>query len=477
MVTFDPVELMVMLPIPYLLLALVLLATGLLLMEVTRRDLSLTYPMLLVVSIVGSGLMPLGYSLVDEVLAGFVLLGGIGALLRRPRSQAAALDDRLDRVHLVLFLVMVAYFEFQAVRGLIVLESLRKLRWVAFFALVGLIPIVLRVAAVSRPSSRDIAKMVTASGLAYFSLYMLVGLGAELLDASRWSLQSTWWVPTAYASLPVLIAMPVVIYGFRQGRGWLRTAGWALLALMIASAFYYDSRIATLSLLGFLAVGYRSFGSRGIAAAGVLIALALVFIAPFVDPQTRLADTLQEAGELVKTVVTFVDPPDQYVPHRDMERYIHVQVAFASLEKDWRTALVGFGYRVHGRVISPELRAAYERYGALDMAARIREDESTEGFTALVVDTGLIGLGLFVANHLLVAWRVILQRHSPYRLPALLAVGLVFLWQFAISILDATLLFLLLMPWGPLRLLTEGKEGAPAWTPSQATAGLDGAGV
>lgn len=417
------------------------------------------YPILLTAAIIGSGMMPLGYAVVDEVLAGVVVLGALWAL-RGGRGEVSEWDaGRLPRLHLVVFLIMVAYFELQAIRGMIVLESLRKVRWVLFFPLMGLIPIVLRLSPHTRWTAEALARPVLWSALAYTALSLLVAVIWEALGGSRWSLQGTWWVPTAYAALPVVAAMPYVMYGLNQGRR-LRRAGWAVLAILIVSAFYFDSRLATLAILAFLAAGFSTYRLRGLVIAAGLMAAALLFIAPFVAPGRRLADTMQEAGELVKSFVTIFNPPERFIPHHDMERYIHLQVAGAALRKDWRSMVFGYGFRVHGRVISPELKILYERYGAPEIAARIRDDESTVGFTALTVDTGLLGFGLFMAAHVLVAARVWAGGNRRYRLPTLLAVVLLFFWQFAVNTLDAVLVYMLLMPGGPLQLLAE--SGAPA---------------
>ncbi|HEU5299391.1 MAG TPA: hypothetical protein VFW08_07845 [bacterium] len=418
------------------------------------------YPILLAAAIIGSGMMPLGYSIVDEVFAGFIVLGALWAL-RGARDEAAGVEGGgLARLHLIVFLLMVGYFELQAIRGMIVLDSLRKVRWVLFFPLVALIPLALRRLPRTHVTASTLASTILWSSLIYSVLSLLMAVIWEGLGGSRWSLQGTWWVPTAYAALPIVIAMPYVTYGLNQG-GRLRLWAWAVLAILIVSAFYFDSRIATLSILAFLVAGFSTYRWRGIAVVAGLMVMAMMLIAPFLPPGRRLTDAVRkEAGELVKTFVPFIKPPEQFVLKRDMERYIHVQVASAALRKDWRSAVFGYGYRTHGRVISPELKVLYERYGAPEIAARIREDESTIGFTALVVDTGLLGLGLFAAAHGLAAARVWAGGNRRYRLPALLAVVLLFFWQFAVNTLDAVLVYMLLMPGGPLQLLAE--SGVPA---------------
>jgi hypothetical protein len=420
----------------------------------------LAYPLLVTFAIGGSGMMPLGYAIVDEVLCGLVVLSVLWALRRRAATSAGRWDG-LDRLQLLVFLLMTAYFEFQAVRGMLVLDSLRKVRWVAFFPLVALIPIILRRSPDSQMPASRLAPYILTSTAAYTALWLLVGAAWELTGGSRWTPQGIWWVPTAYAALPVIIAMPYVTYALSEG-GRLRALGWGVVALLVTAAFYYDSRIATLSILLFLTAGFATYRWRGIVIIAGLMIVAMMLIAPGLPPGRRFFDAVRkEAGELVKTFVTFVRPPEQFVLKRDMERYIHVQAGREALRKDWWSAVFGYGYRTHGRVLGPQLKALYERYGAPEIAARIGDDESTIGFAALIVDTGVLGWGLFAVAHLLVALRILAGRAARrYRLPALLAVGLLFFWQFAVNTLDAVLVFLLLMPGGPLQLLTEDPECA-----------------
>lgn len=100
----------------------------------------------------------------------------------------------------------------------------------------------------------------------------------------------------------------------------------------------------------------------------------------------------------------------------------------------------------------------YAEYGLPDIAAKIKVDTVTEAFTALVVDTGLVGLLLLVANFGLVALQVLRNKADRYRYVLLTSVLVLFLWMFVINLLDITLFYLAVMPSGLLLLMARPSE-------------------
>jgi len=153
--------------------------------------------------------------------------------------------------------------------------------------------------------------------------------------------------------------------------------------------------------------------------------------------------------------------PDSVGPGRDIDRWLHIQVAFTAVNENWITLLFGHGYRSSGMVISTHL---YELYRVFlpDKAMYVRDDESTEAFTAFLVETGLIGYMLLLLNFICVGLQIFREKNNPYRFVLLGSLCLLFLWMVVINILDITLFFMAIMPSGLLVLLARKMgEGAP----------------
>jgi O-antigen ligase len=79
-----------------------------------------------------------------------------------------------------------------------------------------------------------------------------------------------------------------------------------------------------------------------------------------------------------------------------------------------------------------------------------------EGFTALVVDSGGIGLVLLLANLVMVGRSIVRERDNPNRGLLLFSLFCIFMWLFVISLSDNTLFYLAIIPQGILVQLSKG---------------------
>ena len=76
------------------------------------------------------------------------------------------------------------------------------------------------------------------------------------------------------------------------------------------------------------------------------------------------------------------------------------------------------------------------------------EDVSTEAITNLLVDTGMVGLLLLLINFVLVALQIFRFKGNPNRNVLVLSLFIMFGWLFVINIVDVTLFYLMIMPYG-----------------------------
>lgn len=408
---------------------------------------------LLAISILSAGVMLDGLSIADEILLACWLLGAIAAHPRIQFSRVKSKPGRFEQVHKLLFGLFLLYMIFQACRGVAEFGEARKLRWVVFYIMIwASMWLVSKRAPLTKS---EIYSTILWSSFAYFSIYVASGLYAEKFRGiSRWMAQQTEWGSTAYSVFPCLLAIPVAFSAALSERKKLRSLGWfTLLSIMIA-AFYYDSRTVQLTILIFFCVTALFGGIRFIIKTAVAYSAILAFFLVFVWPQSRdlsfFVDDIVHSGSAVFSGAGTRSG-------RDMDRWIHMQVAFTSISDRWDTLLLGTGLRTSGSVISLNLYNLYQEYLPGE-AAGVTADASTEGFTAFVVETGVIGLLLLWANILLVVWQISYRAKGKDRWDLIASVVLAFCWMFLINMLDIVLFYLLFMPRGPILMLAAGDE-------------------
>lgn len=431
--------------------------------------------LLIWVSVVASGMMPRGYTIVDELLTAALVIGALIHLALRGEPRTSRPVDWLCRFHQLGFGALMAYLVVQSARGVLVLHSPQKVRWIVFYAMLGVLALILKNRRFIVPSRREAALAVTVSTAVYLTLFLLAGVVAELVGLTtwfefgegRWAIQTTWWGSTAYAILPVGIAMPAVVACLRdESKPW-RRAGWTTLLLAVATALYYDSRIGVLAILTCLLVALPVLGVRRVLGVAFGATAVLWLFLAFLWSGRR--DIAFVAADLFGSGTAVWRRDAEPGAARDVDRWIHMQVAFSSIDGDWKTRWFGHGFRTSGRVISSSVLALYQQYMP-ERAERVREDESTEAFTALVVDTGLIGLLLLVLNFVLVAAQVLRAKACAERYVVMTSLVFLFLWLFVINLLDVTLYYLALMPSGLLLLLARATDRAGPPAPARLAA-------
>ena len=126
------------------------------------------------------------------------------------------------------------------------------------------------------------------------------------------------------------------------------------------------------------------------------------------------------------------------------------------------TSLFGFGYRMSGAVIAPQLAEVASVLSPAYLERVLRKDwdnVAVEGMAALILDTGLLGLLLVVLLPLVLVHRV-WHSGAENRLVLIGATLFCFLWLFVIDIRDSVLFFVLLMPNGLISSLALSR-GSP----------------
>ena len=144
---------------------------------------------------------------------------------------------------------------------------------------------------------------------------------------------------------------------------------------------------------------------------------------------------------------------------RDLPRQKHTMAAFLRITDNVVTFFVGDGIYSHKRTIIPYMEKAYENVPGVIITIKsqeLRDDDfvRTTAFSALLIDTGVIGMLSLILIFIFTAYKVISQK-GPYRAVLLTTLLLTFAWQFGINMTGLVLFYLLFMPCGIVEQLSK----------------------
>lgn len=424
---------------------LLVLAVGVCLALGVASKPQLLWPALIVVNLVGLGPKLLGYVLIDEILSAFIVAGAVArvAVRRSPQRRIRRLPGR-ERV----FLIWLAYMILQSGVGAVINDDSRIMRWVLFYGLLGALTLLLhhRGAEHPFPSARSVALITTVTAILYCIAYLAQGVAVEAIygPAERFSDQDYLWAGSSAAVLPSVVFLPGAIYLLRSSALLVRAAAWFCVGLLVAVAVYYDSRAAWFTLLAMFAVSWRRVGlPRFAVASAVIVTVAYVSAGRDVNALSHRYD------DLVQTATVWAPRESD-----TRSRLLQVRAGVDAALSDWRVFVFGAGVYSHRSLIVPHVRSLLTEFPQwADFTSIVMGSDGpveivrTVGFSALLIDTGIIGFGLFsviFAGTLRAVWRV----GTVMRTTLLTAIGLMLLWIFATNVLDAIMLFLFVMPGG-----------------------------
>jgi hypothetical protein len=415
------------------------------------------WPALIVSAIVGVGPRVKGYPLLDEVLIFAALGGALLHLVLRPQVSGPIVVKSTDRF---LFMAWIVYMIAQSIVGIFATDDPRVMRWVLLYAGLGLLFLVVnfRRQFFPFPSVATVCALIMWSTVVSYVAYLGQGMYSDytLGQYGRFLSQDMVWVGSAVAVFPTIIAIPAALLALREGTIRASVLAWITIVLSIAVAFFFQSRISWFVMAAFAPVAWRVVAPRQVAAAAVLV---VVMFAVFVP------NPLKNAGgftmELVQTSQALWAPSNS-----DVGRTLQLKAGVLTILRDPQTFFFGTGVYGHRFAIIPTIVGLFDEFlPAQDFAiAGARNDTGlglqifrTTGFTALLIDTGVIGISLFTALFVLCAWRVLSSRSAAkyvLTIPLLVA----FFWLLSNNILDVMLMYLMLMPGGLLHRLAEQTE-------------------
>lgn len=391
--------------------------------------------------------MVLENTYLDEFFAGCLLFGIFLAIMVGPDTSRKIPSTTLSRLSELVFILMVVYMLVECLRGLLVLGGLQKTRWIIFYLMIGALSFVLSFNNFPVPSGRKIALIVTGSTLCYLGIYVGHGLISEIIfGVKRYDLQLVYWGTSAYALFPIAVGVPSALLLLKDKNPLFRSIGYGTLFIAIFAAFYYDSRVCLLAIPVFLIALIPSYSFRKLFSFFLVFIFVVIIGASFFLP-SYYRDSANWKRDFWGFTDTINNPRKSNV---DIDRLFMLQSAFQSIGENWKTCLFGYGFRSYGFIIAPKMRELYAQNNNPEMARKVKEDVGAETFTALVVDTGIVGLFLLVINFLLIGLRILFQKGNPNRLILMSSLLIIFFWSSVIYYLDIILFYFAIMPSGLL---------------------------
>lgn len=406
------------------------------------------WPMLIVAGIVGCGPRIGGYFFLDEIISSAVVLG---ALLRLAgaRTKRTGNYSHAKNVHCTWFYVWIVFMIMESIFGVIYNEDLRIIRWILFYTMLGVIAWIInnRDYEFPFPSFEAVSVTIVSTTLLLYVAYLAQGMYFESILGlhGRFLSQDMVWAGSAYAVYPTLLAAPAALLLTNNYSRRIRALAWAAIAMIMVIALYYDSRISWLVIIGTFFAGLHRLKLRNMV---LVVSIFLVSFALYMpDP---LKNVVGFGQGILESVQALWNPSES-----DVTRNLQLQVGFLRIADNPKTFLIGDGVYSHRFTAIPHMDALYSEYlqytgfsipGSRD-DSRGMDIFRTVGFTAMLIDTGVIGMFLFILNWLFVGKKVLKSAVSNKAL-FLAIITMSFMWLLSNNITDITLFYLLIMPKG-----------------------------
>lgn len=444
-------------------------------LSVMLRPKSFWY-LILIGSIVGQGPRFLAYHVFDELLVGCVILGAIIriAVLGPSRNFLAVASQQR-----AVYFLWIGYMIIESVVGVVFNDDLRIIRWIVFYTLLGLLPLIIYHYDdhFPFPPLKRVLQTILLTTLIYNLAYLGVGYAYDIILGSvsgRFSSQFLMggfiWSGTATAVIPTLIALPaaIIVLTSRNYSVLDKLLGWLILSTSMVLALFYDSRIAWVVILGCFAVSITKFKVSTIIMMAVMFCLTFSFFAR--NANQNIGDFFSVLSDGVQTLWTGGEKGD-------VSRRLQFKAGFMRLIDNPVTFFVGDGIYSHRFTVIPNIEELYavnlpsssfKKPAGSDV--EVNDDHvdnlgsipifRTTGFTALLVDTGLVGMFIFALNFFIVGV-ILLKQKGKYLLLFLFTLTLSFWWLFVNNVVDVIILYLLIMPGGLLERMNKSMIATP----------------
>lgn len=426
---------------------------GVVLMVLVFKKPNLFWPSLIVICIIGIGPRIKGYFFIDELYAFFLIIGALLRILIRKTTFKGIADQ-----HKIIFNLWIIYMIFESFIGIIVNEDLRIFRWVIFFIIIGILSLILLHGSdeFPMPKPNKLAWIILVTTTIYYCIYLGQGMYFELIldvgEYGRFLSQDNFWSGSAYAVFPTLIAMPSALIIIINKSKFGKVYGYLSICLMMFISYYYDSRISWIVIFGCLLTSIRFFNIKQIV--GISLITSIFLFTLYGEKISYLFDDLFEVTQ------SFNNPNKS-----NIGRNLATQAGIEAWTRSPLTFIIGDGMYSHKKTAIPFAENLYSKYmppddfhipGSRDESAGGMTSWNTTSFVGLLVDTGIIGIFIFVLIFFFVISKLL--KRNPLNSSNLIFMSLMVLpWTLVNNITDILLLYLIIMPRGLAEALSINK--------------------
>jgi len=398
------------------------------------------------------------YTFLDEYMLVCVFLGALISKRFKKDIDDSNNGNIIDMFHVWIFLIFIAYMVLQSIRGMIILASFQKIRWIIFFIILIPLLFISSKKRFSRPGAKTVSIIIASSALFYFLFYINYGAFTELFrGVSRYDIQCTEWASTAYSLFPLAVAMPAIIFLINAKEKQYKLLGWLTLVASIFASFYYDSRIGWLTIIAFFIISVPVIGIKKSIGYAIIFVATLFFFSFFLWPAWRTPKQFSQDMVYTSKQIGKIYSKD----NRDKHRHVLLQVMLKKeLWNDAKKLLFGYGFRTHGFVVVPYITKFFKNDAPMLINSKTHQ-VATEAFQAMFIDTGLVGVLLLFSNFVFTGIKIFAQTKKflrKYRYIFLSSLMLIFFWLFVINIIDVILLYFAISPNGLLVQLSSEKS-------------------
>ena len=405
--------------------------------------------------IIGSGPMIFGYPFVDEYMLSMLLLGVfLRFSLLKNRVVIHIKGSYFNNLHIIAFYSLIAYFLFQSFRGLVLLGDIRMIRWILFFIIIGWSSNIILNYKFSI-SPKQVTKVIFYSATIYFSIYLAIGGVYEFFTGiNKDNMQGYIWTGTSGAIAPLIIYLSsLIIYMQKFKNKQQKLLSLLSFVIVTTCVLYYDSRAAIFIIVLFSFVIFMSNLFRAKKAIVGQIFLIILFITAFEVWTVNFTSSERGILKYLPIDKEFnISTPQTLSSSSDMSRILIHIAAYKTIEKEFNSLLFGYGWYM-------------ARYKMIDSAISVRASEGLHinhlvngkpiqptGAAALLVDTGFIGVFLFMINvffSVITILKSSIDRRYPISIIYLTMLPLFFVGNPTVMLLS----YFMIMPNNPIHIM------------------------
>ena len=419
----------------------------------------------LVSIIIGPGAKIEGYPILDEFWLIMLLLGLFLRKFVTAKLTTKIPETKNYNLHDKAFILLTIYFLFQSFRGGIWLNDPRMLRWVIFFIIIGLTFFVF----LNYKGSIDpnyVAKTIFYSATLYFLLYFLSGYIYELITGmSKFGeIQFLYVAGASTATFLVVIYLVALIILNERNKSvnnnnksinLLMTISFIIVTITLV---YYDSRAGIFAVLSILGLNFLfqilQKNKRGIFQFFLIVSFLISYqfwAVNYSGSDRSIESFLPIDSELNFTV------PKSLAQEKGRARTTAPKAGFNFITEDPFYALFGYGWYMSRYELIEPIQQMRKQEQMIRLNLSKDKPYQASGAIAVMVDTGFIGVFLYLLN-LLLGFFAILKSQNKSKYVVSIVYLIVIPWSFVGTVTPVLLFYFWIMPKNPIILMLEKKE-------------------